>query len=94
MDVQEEISTNEKVEAYKARLIIKGLRQIQYVDYDDIFSLVDMLRSIQILLVITAHFGYEMWKMGVKTTFLNDDLEDMIVVLKEHLEVGTSAFSK
>ena len=52
----------------------KGYRQRQGVDYDETFSLVAMDRSIRILLAIVAHYNYEIWKMDVKTTFLNGNL--------------------
>ena len=31
---------------YKARIVTKGFRQVQGVDYDEIFSLVSMLKSL------------------------------------------------
>ena len=33
-----------------------------------------MLKSIRILLAIVSYFDYEIWKMDVKTTFLNGKL--------------------
>ena len=33
-----------------------------------------MLKSIRILLAIAAYYDYEIWKMDVKTTFLNGNL--------------------
>jgi hypothetical protein len=48
-----------------------GFKQVQCVDYDEIFSPIIMLKSIKILLAIVAHFVYEIWQTVVKTTFLN-----------------------
>ena len=47
---------------------MKGFRQVQGVDYDEIFSLVSMLKSVRIKLAIATF--YEIWQMDVKTTFL------------------------
>ena len=59
---------------YKARIVAKGYRQRQGIDYDETFSPVAMLKSIRILLAIVAHHDYEIWKMDVKMTFLNGNL--------------------
>ena len=45
------------VTVYKARLVTKGFRQIQGVDYDETFSPVAMLKSIPILLAIAAYLA-------------------------------------
>ena len=65
-----------KVVTYKVRLVAKGYRQKQGVDYDETFSLVAMLKSIRILQVIAAHYNYKIWQMDVKTDFLNGNLSD------------------
>ena len=57
------------VTIYKARIVAKGFRQVQGVDYDEIFSLVSMLKSVQVMLAIATF--YEIWKMDIKTAFLN-----------------------
>ncbi|KAL3497597.1 hypothetical protein ACH5RR_040329 [Cinchona calisaya] len=44
---------------YKARLIAKGYTQRQGVDFDETFSPVAMLKSIQILLVIAVYYDYK-----------------------------------
>ena len=51
--------TDRKVEIYKVHLIIKGYRQYYGIDYGEIFSLMAILKSIQIMLAIAAHFEYK-----------------------------------
>jgi hypothetical protein len=47
------------VHIYKAQLVVKGFKQIHGIDYNETFSPVVMLKSIQILLAIAAYFDYE-----------------------------------
>jgi hypothetical protein len=69
---------------YKARLVVKGLKKIHGIDYDESFSLIAMLKSIQILPAITAYFYYEMWQIDVKMTFLNGNrTEDVYMTQPE-----------
>ena len=41
-----------------------------------------MIKSIKILLFITAHMDYEKWQMDVKTTFLNESLDKTIYMVQ------------
>jgi hypothetical protein len=52
-------------------LVAKGFKQIHSIDYDETFSPITMLKSIQILLAVVAYFDYEIWQMDVKIAFLN-----------------------
>ena len=63
----------------KARLVTKGFRQVQGVDYDETFSSVAMLKFVQIMLAISAFYDYEIWQMDVKTTILNGFLKNTCV---------------
>ena len=56
----------------------KGYTQKDGIDYDETFSPVAMLKSVLILLAIAAALDYEIWKMDVKITFLNGELEEDI----------------
>ncbi|KAJ9542108.1 LOW QUALITY PROTEIN: hypothetical protein OSB04_028614 [Centaurea solstitialis] len=64
------------VHIYKARLVAKGFTQTHGIDYDETFSPVAMLKSIRILMAISAYFNYEIWQMDVKTAFLNGKLTE------------------
>ncbi|KAJ9546652.1 hypothetical protein OSB04_019195 [Centaurea solstitialis] len=64
-------------EAMKARNpFAKGFTQTHGIEYDETFSPVAMLKSIRILMAISAYFNYEIWHMDVKTAFLNGKLTE------------------
>ena len=80
------------IRIYKVRLVAKGYKQIHGIDYDETYSPVAMLKSIRILLAISAHYDYEIWQMDVKTTFLNGNLEeDVYMTQPEGFTVPGSA---
>ena len=56
---KKKIVADGQVETYKARLVAKSFRQKQDIDYDEIFSPIAMLKSIWIMLAITAYHDYE-----------------------------------
>nr|GEY91377.1 retrotransposon protein, putative, Ty1-copia subclass [Tanacetum cinerariifolium] len=69
------------VHTYKARLVAHGYTQLYGDNYEETFSPVADIRAIRILISITAFYDYEIWKMDVKTAFLNGYLdEDMYMV--------------
>jgi len=71
-----------KVETFKARLVTKGFTQKEGIDYEETFSPIAMLKSIQLLLAIAAHFDYEIWQMDVKTAFLNWHFDEDIYMMQ------------
>ena len=79
MDLQEETDAD-SLTIYKARIVAKGFRQVQGVDYDESFSLVSMLKSVRIMLAIAAL--YEIWQMDVKTAFLNGFLKEELYMMQ------------
>jgi hypothetical protein len=70
-----------KLETFKARMVAKGFTQKEGIDYEETFSLVAILKSIQMLLAITSHFDSEIWQMDVKTAFLNGHLDEDIYIM-------------
>ena len=72
---------------YKARIVAKGYRQRQGINYDETLSPIAKLKSIRILLSITTHCGYEIWKMDVKTACRKGNLSKDVCM--KRLEVFT-----
>ena len=55
--------------------------QVQGVEYDEIFSLVSMLKSIRIMLPIATFC--EIWQMDVKTAFLNGFIKEELYMMQQ-----------
>ncbi|CAM8912947.1 unnamed protein product [Rhodiola kirilowii] len=66
------------IQKYKARLVIKGYRQKEGLDYFDTFSPMTRITSIRMIIAIAALRNLEIYQMDVKTAFLNGDLEEEI----------------
>ena len=66
------------IDKYKARLVVKGYRQKEGLDYFDTYSPVTRITSIRMLIAIAALFNLEIHQMDVKTAFLNGDLNEEI----------------
>nr|GFA61611.1 hypothetical protein [Tanacetum cinerariifolium] len=54
----------------KARLVARGYRQEEEIDFEDSFAPVPRLEAIRIFLAYAAHKNMVVYQMGVKTTFL------------------------
>ena len=63
---------------YKARLVVKGFRQQQGVDFEEIFSLVVKMTTLRCVLALVAREDMELVQMDVKTTFLHGDIYEDI----------------
>jgi len=50
---------DENIQMYKVRLIAKGYRQKQGVNFNETFSPIAMLKSIRILLIMATCHDYE-----------------------------------
>ena len=70
------------IDNYKARLVIKGYKQTEGLDFFDTYSPVTRINSIRMVLAIVALRKLEVHQMDVKTTFLNGDLEEEIYMEK------------
>ena len=70
------------IDKYKAKVVIKGYKQKEGLDYFDTYSPVTRISSIQMLIAIAAIHNLEIHQMDVKTAFLNGDLDEEIYMEK------------
>ena len=61
------------IDKYKARLVVKGYRQKEGLDYFDTYSPVTRITSIRMLIALVAVHDFKIHQMDVKTTFLNGE---------------------
>ena len=66
------------IDKYKAKLVIKGYKQKEGLDYFDTYSPVTRISSIRMLVDIAAIHNLEIHQKDVKTAFLNGDLDEEI----------------
>jgi hypothetical protein len=66
------------IDKYKAKLVVKGYIQKEGGDFFDTYSPVARLTTIHVLLSLTVSHGLLIHHMDVKTTFLNQELEEKI----------------
>ena len=81
---KKKMKANGSIDKYKVRLVIKGYKQREGLDYFDTYSPVTRISSIRMLIAIAAIHNLEIHQMDVKTTFLNGDLDEEIYM--EQLE--------
>ncbi|GJV56461.1 retrovirus-related pol polyprotein from transposon TNT 1-94 [Tanacetum coccineum] len=64
----------------KARLVARGYRQEEGIDFEESFALVARLEAIRIFLAFVAHMNMVVYQMDVKTAFLNGNLREEVYV--------------
>nr|GEZ83778.1 Gag-Pol polyprotein [Tanacetum cinerariifolium] len=68
----------------KSRLVVRGYRQEEGIDFEESFALVARMEAIRIFLAYAAHKSFSVFRMDVKTAFLHGSLkEDMYVCQPE-----------
>nr|GEX37831.1 copia protein [Tanacetum cinerariifolium] len=64
----------------KARLVEKGYRQEEGIDFDESYAPVARIKAIQIFIANAASKNMTIYQMDVKTSFLNGELKEEVYV--------------
>ncbi|GJR97861.1 retrovirus-related pol polyprotein from transposon TNT 1-94 [Tanacetum coccineum] len=64
----------------KARLVSRGYRQEEGINFEESFAPVARLEAIRIFLAFAAHMNMVVYQMDVKTAFLNGNLREEVYV--------------
>nr|GEX89391.1 hypothetical protein [Tanacetum cinerariifolium] len=64
----------------KARLVARGYRQEEGIDFEESFAPVARLEAIRIFLAYATHKNMVVYQMDVKTAFLNENLREEVYV--------------
>ncbi|KAL2233347.1 UNVERIFIED_CONTAM: Retrovirus-related Pol polyprotein from transposon TNT 1-94 [Sesamum indicum] len=66
------------IDKFKARLVDKGFKQKDGIDYFDTYSPVARLTTIRVLIALASVYNLPIHQMDVKTAFLYGELEEEI----------------
>ncbi|GJY86804.1 retrovirus-related pol polyprotein from transposon TNT 1-94 [Tanacetum coccineum] len=77
--MQKELNELERLKN-KARLVARGYRQEEGIDFEESFAPVARLEAIRIFLAFAAHMNMVVYQMDVKTAFLNGNLREEVYV--------------
>ncbi|XP_076928707.1 uncharacterized protein LOC143592748 [Bidens hawaiensis] len=64
----------------KARLVVSGFRQVEGLDYTEVYAIVARLESIRIFLAYASYMGFIVYQMDIKTVFLYGEIKEEIYV--------------
>ena len=77
-------AANGNIEKYKARFVAKGYARKEGIDYEETFTPIPRYTYIISVTSLVAQMGWEIHQMDVKTTFLNEVIEEEVYI--EQLE--------
>nr|GEY75509.1 hypothetical protein [Tanacetum cinerariifolium] len=64
----------------KTRLVMRGYRQEESIDFEEFFAPVARMEAIKIFLACATHKGFTVYQMDVKTAFLHGSLKEDVYV--------------
>jgi hypothetical protein len=68
------------IEKHKARFMTRGFSQVEGIDYEETFSLVARYTSIWMIISLASAMGWRLHQMDVKTSFLNEEIEEEVYI--------------
>ena len=71
-------NSNESIQTFKARLVEKGFKQREEVDYFNTYAPVLRITFIHVMLAFTSIYELIVHQMDVKTAFLNSDNDEEV----------------
>lgn len=73
--------TDDSIKRYTTWLVAQGFTQTYGIDYQETFSLVAKINTIQVLLSLAMNSSWPLFQLDVKNVFLNWDLEEVFMSL-------------
>ena len=70
------------IERHKAQLVAQEFSQQYELDYDETFSSMARITTIQVLLALAASKDRKLWQMDVKNVFLHRELDREIYMIQ------------
>nr|GFC23300.1 retrovirus-related Pol polyprotein from transposon TNT 1-94 [Tanacetum cinerariifolium] len=80
--MQEELLQFKRMDVWvnKSRLVVRGYRQEEGLDFEESFAPVVRMEAIRIFLAYAAHKSFTVFQMDVKTAFLHGSLKEDVYV--------------
>jgi hypothetical protein len=73
-------ATDGSVKKYKTRFVARGFSQVEGIDYEETFAPVARYTSIRTIIALAASMGWKLHQMDVKTTLINDEIEEEVYI--------------
>jgi len=74
------LDEDENITKNKTRLVAKGYRQEEGIDYDETYAPIARLEFIRLLLAYASIMKFKLYQMDVKSAFLNDFVKKAVYV--------------
>lgn len=68
---------------YKVRLVDKGLKKKEGIDFTKVFSPVVKYKTVRIILFLVAQFDLELEQMDGKRAFLHGELDETLIFMEQ-----------